>query len=264
MTLRLGPSDDHVSLVGKTYTNSRATRVHDVMRRLTSRPVQGLLLPHPVAVLPELDLHLQTELRGVLLRQHLEQGRIADLPALARSLARLHGSHVSLPRTRTLHDELDPLTQRVARLQLAAPALEDDAGRCLRQLLADVPESLPWRDRVLHRDIYHDNALVDGAEVALVDLDDAAMGEPAIDVANVLAHLRLLALQVPSVQHRLDRGRTMFIAAYRRHDAALEPDLVSFLEAATLLRLATIHYRDGRSQPLAKRLLEHAQKLLGS
>ena len=72
------------------------------------------------------------------------------------------------------------------------------AHTCLARLENAPDGRLDWRFRPIHRDIYHDQVLVTRRGLGLLDFDDAAMSEPAVDVANFLAHLRLLALEEPS------------------------------------------------------------------
>ena len=42
---------------------------------------------------------------------------------------------------------------------------------------------------MVHRDFYHDQVIADGDVCRLVDLDLVAVGDPALDIGNFLAHL---------------------------------------------------------------------------
>jgi Ser/Thr protein kinase RdoA (MazF antagonist) len=105
-----------------------------------------------------------------------------------------------------------------------------------------------WRWRPVHRDFYYDQVLADGSALALLDLDDAAMSEPAVDVSNFLAHLRLLALEEPLCADTVAVAADAFRERARRLDPDLDPFLLRLLEAATLLRLACIH--EHHAEPL--------------
>jgi Ser/Thr protein kinase RdoA (MazF antagonist) len=119
----------------------------------------------------------------------------------------------------------------------------------------------PWRWRPIHRDFYHDQVLAGEHGISILDFDDAAMSEPALDVANFLAHLRLLALEEREATEDVARVAAAFSASYRELDADLDPALVRFLEGATLLRLAGIHLQRS-GELLSDRLLAHSEQLL--
>lgn len=100
-----------------------------------------------------------------------------------------------LPR----HDAADEL--RVARrwVGLAAGfgllgALTDDVTRGLAAAAARLAGA-PSAGALVHRDLHDKQVLVAGDGVGLLDLDLAAVGEPALDVANLLVHVELRAHQ---------------------------------------------------------------------
>lgn len=92
----------------------------------------------------------------------------------------------------------------------------------------------------------------------MLDLDDAAMSEPAVDVANFAAHLRLLRYQHPEAAADLARVEAAFVDRYRLLDPELEPSLYHFLTAVTMLRLAGIHCSRVNGREVARLLLETA------
>ena len=78
--------------------------------------------------------------------------------------------------------------------------LIDHAAAASREIRLRVAAELPelresWRPAtVVHRDLYEEQVLL-GERVGLIDLDDAALGPPELDVGNLLAHLDLLELR---------------------------------------------------------------------
>jgi Ser/Thr protein kinase RdoA (MazF antagonist) len=87
--------------------------------------------------------------------------------------------------------------------------------------------------------------LVDGERLVLIDFDDAAMGEPALDVANFLAHLRLLALERRPAAVTVEAVAAAFHSRYAELDPSLDDGLVALLRGTALLRLAAIHQPRG-------------------
>jgi hypothetical protein len=93
---------------------------------------------------------------------------------------------------------------------------------------------------VLHRDLHDKQLLLDGSgPVGLLDLDLAACGDPAVDLANLLVHLELRALQGHCTE-----GRARVCAAGLLEGYSPGPALLARLApyaTATRLRLAGLY-----------------------
>lgn len=112
-----------------------------------------------------------------------------------------------------------------------------------------------WRFQPVHRDFYHDQVLIHGDRLAVLDLDDAAMSEPAVDVANFVAHLMLLSVQHDRGCEGLQPAIDAFLARSHALDPGLDRELVTFLTATSLVRLAGIHVNRRQGQRMARELL---------
>ena len=99
--------------------------------------------------------------------------------------------------------------------------------------------------------------------LALLDFDDAKTGEPAVDVANAVALLCLLALQHGRPAAALDSVVDAFLEAAHAADSSLSADLLRGLEAATLLRLADIHQPRANGDAVAAALIDSCVERLG-
>ncbi|MDP9382373.1 MAG: phosphotransferase [Chloroflexota bacterium] len=162
-----------------------------------------------------------------------------------------------------MRKELEPLDNRVRRLNSTHPSLGLQARRCLALAEQRSTRFTHWRWHPVHRDFYHDQILATERDLSVLDFDDAAMSEPTVDVANFLAHLRLLSLQ-HGHSPGPDRVAASFEERYRRLDPDLDPCLLRFLEGTTLLRLAEIHLPRSGGEHLARRLLQESERLLRS
>ena len=258
-----GAAASDLRLYGKTWARDRGPRVHATLETLARAADPNLLrLPRPVAFLADVRVHLQTEVGGLPIVPALLVGDRAVAEALADGLHALHHCGARLARRHLLADELAPLADRTARLAAAAPELATLARACLMALERRATEAWAWRDLPIHRDLYHDQVVVGPEGLGFLDLDDAAMGEPAVDVANLLAHLRLLALQDGAADRPLSDVGSCFRRRSHDLDAALDPRLVQVLEGATLLRLAEIHQPRADGDRVALGLLRDAWQLL--
>lgn len=101
-----------------------------------------------------------------------------------------------LPRY-TVEDEEQTLTGWLLRVELARPA-GVMLGR-LRERFGAVMESLHGLERdvwrLCHRDLHDKQVLTDAGRAGLIDSDTLAMADPAVDLGNLLAHVRLRETQ---------------------------------------------------------------------
>jgi aminoglycoside phosphotransferase (APT) family kinase protein len=77
-----------------------------------------------------------------------------------------------------------------------------------------------------------------GDEVGLIDLDDAAIGPPELDIGNLCAHLEFLGRRYG---RNLDEMQRAFLNGYLSSGAPLELPLLLTCRSLSLLRLACIH-----------------------
>ncbi|MGH2558070.1 MAG: phosphotransferase [Thermomicrobiales bacterium] len=251
-------------LYGKTFASERGPRVFEALQTITAAQVcgPGVRLPEPVAYLPDLKLLLQRAVPGDAITPSFLEGDTHLAVEIAEAIHALHTSGVDLPRRHDLARELDPLAARVEQLGTRSPAFARAACRCLALIERRQHRAWNWRWRPIHRDFYHDQVLAGEHGLSILDFDDAAISEPAVDVANLLAHLRLLAIQHPAAGDGPSRCAAAFAHRYRRLDSDLDPMLVRFLEGATLLRLAEIHQPRAEGDRIAARLLTTSEHLL--
>lgn len=115
------------------------------------------------------------------------------------------------------------------------------AGAQLEQVRAMLAAPAPAHPGVLlHRDLHDKQVLVTPAgDAGMLDLDTLALGEAALDVANLLAHLELRALQGRCARSRAEGAAAAFVDAYRP-GPAVTARLAAFA-AASRLRLACVY-----------------------
>jgi thiamine kinase-like enzyme len=247
-------------LFAKTYASGRAGRVHESTRRLAAA---GVPVPAPLGWDSRARFVVLAEVAGAPAAPAVADGERWIGFAAAELLHSLHGCGASLLRRHELRDELRPLEGRVERLAAAVPQLAPCAARCLALARAGAELPWHWRLRPVHRDFYEDQLMLCSEGLAVLDADDAAMSEPALDVANFAAHLRLLG-ERPGIDSRGPAAvRRTFLRRYAELDPDVDRALTTFLEGTTLLRLAAIH-GDWTRGALAARLLQRSERLLAA
>jgi Ser/Thr protein kinase RdoA (MazF antagonist) len=250
-------------LYGKVFASRRGAQVYERLRAVSSAAAcgPGVAVPEPVGYVAALKLLVLRAVPGEPARALLLAGEASTAVRIAEAIHSLHGSGVPFDRRHRLHDEVASLPERVERIAESSELLAGPAQRCLELVNRLAERQWPWRWHPVHRDFYHDQVLVGEHGLSVLDFDDAAMSEPALDVANFMAHLRLLGFQ-EGESDALAASASAFESRYRELDPRLDPALVRFLEGATLLRLADIHLPRPRGQWLAERLLQHSELLL--
>ncbi|MEE8142449.1 MAG: phosphotransferase [Planctomycetota bacterium] len=186
------------------------------------------------------------------------EGEPADGDRVADLLAWI-GSHTPknpLP----LHTPQDEIRILEERLQVFQRMLKNPSSRApelttrVAAVLADAPATTLG---ICHRDFHDKQVLISGDRGTLLDLDLAAQGPPALDVGNILAHLRLRSLKGAEIPWQE-------IAA-RIATPALSSGLADSLyrwTAATLMRLVLIYSRRRRGPDLLDELLSSTNQAL--
>ena len=241
------------TVYAKAYASDRAARVHRRLASLAAARVHGLATPQPLGMSNALHLVVTGEVRGAAAGPQLLRGDVDLAERIAVRLNALHSSDAQLEWRHGPDDEFAAVERRICKLPLP---LRTDAMRCLARSAIEIARP-SWRSRPVHRDFYPDQVVVEGRRVAFLDVDDAAMSEPAVDVANFLAHLRLMAIEQGWAVEPLGVVAEAFGRRACLSDADLDASLVRTLEAMTLVRLACIHLAKGRT--LAARVLASAE-----
>lgn len=206
-------------------------------------------------------------------------------PARGRSLRDLLVAGGALPSPR----RVAALPEAVAAAgtgfpEVARPSPTESAHASAAVLRRLVPDSAGEVDRVVeavaegaarpapvapavHGDLYEAQVFVDGDyTLGLIDLDDLGPGDPAMDAANLCAHLLVLALAVPPAAGRLAAYRELVREAFLLSLGIPSSDL-AWREALAALLLASGPFRVldhrwpaevGRRIRLAVRLLDQA------
>lgn len=167
----------------------------------------------------------------------------AEADVVERWIARLSGALVGLP-------DGPPDTSPAGAAARRAAAL---ASRVHGALLRGSQHATPVP---VHRDLHDKQILVDGDRVGLLDFDTLASGEPALDLANLLVHIELRALQDRCSVHTARSTCDAVLAAYRPDDAVLLR--LAPYAAATWLRLACVYAFRPARPGLLEDLLDRA------
>jgi hypothetical protein len=239
--------------------------IEALRRRILERGAgHAFAVPQSLGWRPELQLLLLEALPGeaqiapalkARLRGEPPPGalRLEEMVATCgRVAAALHGSGLTIGPARTLDDELAGLQREIAIVRPFGRDFGDRAQARLEQMAALAEQSERLRPCLSHGDFKHEQLLFDGARSGLIDFDAISQAEPALDLGNFLAHLRVDAEKIQrqaSVSSPLgEELAEQFLRAYgsapggRLEDEPRLRARIALYEAIALLRLA-LHSR---------------------
>lgn len=231
------------ALIIKSYTSGRAGTVGGRLRALVALD-SPVTVPRVLRVEPKERLVALTDVPGTPWRNAIidcDDERCRDVGV---AIARWHGYWADqAPAGLAAHTPAEEL--RTLERQLAgSPPTVRQAVMTEARTLAE-----PWPcTTAAHRDLYEDQVVLHGHGVGLIDLDDAAIGPPELDVGNLLAHLDLHGLrhQDSAAQY----AASAFLDGYRV-TAQLDEHLLRRCRRLAQLRLACIH-EDQRDSLLSR------------
>jgi hypothetical protein len=223
-------------------------RIHDGLCRDGFGPASPYRVPAPIAYLEE---------DGILLLEPAVGERLGELPLTdwaafvsgslrgARWLARLHASNISLGPAEDVGDGVLRLAQRVEK----ATALQPDFGASLQATLGELSErhglsgetSTPVQT---HGRFHCAHLFVTPSCVTAVDLDRAAIADPAKDVGEFVAaasSIRRLGLVDDAA---VDAACARFVAEYVRHAPAAPHELPYYWSYCVAWALVRQAFRD--------------------
>jgi Ser/Thr protein kinase RdoA (MazF antagonist) len=221
----------------KVYASERAPIVAARLRALAAGPPEPVV---PEVLLCDTEAHLValSEVPGVPLREALVGGELDTCARAGEVIGRWHRAwHGSSPEALVPHTVERELEILGARMESAS----SEVATAVRAVLPEVAATTWEHSTIVHRDLYEEQVLV-AERIGLIDLDDAALGPPELDVGNLVAHIDLLAIRA---EIDMTAATQALIQGYRRTGPALDPGLLARCRALTLLRLACIH--DNRS-----------------
>jgi aminoglycoside phosphotransferase (APT) family kinase protein len=192
---RLDAPPEAVTLVAKARARGADTTTFALLRGLRGRGFDdaspdGISVPEPVAVIPELGLWLQRKVRGIAATTGLvARNGVAVARRLAEAVHKLHRAALPARRRHTMADELRILHECLSSLAQRRPQWALRLERLLRvcdRLGRATPRGRPCG---IHRDFYPDHALLDKERLYLLDFDLYCEGDPALDIGNCVGHI---------------------------------------------------------------------------
>lgn len=217
--------------------------VSDALFHAGGRSQGAFSVPRVIAAFPAARLWLQEWVPGRSLASLLEREPARLGPRIAEAL---HGFHSGCAPTERRHTRADELRILDARLSDSNPALGglhpelDKVRRLCRSASKAVAEDAPSG---IHRDLHPEQLLIAADRVTFVDLDLYALGEPALDVGNLTAHVIELGLRRHGDPEAFSEFNRAFVDSYLSLATTTRREQVRLYELLALARLIEISVR---------------------
>ena len=224
----------------------------------------GIAVPEPAGVLPELKMWLQWRAPGTPAMDLLGDGRASAMARLAAAaISKLHATPLAIRRRHDAEDELRILRDRLAAVAAETPRwqLRLDAIFAASARLAN---DLPAAGRHgIHRDFHPGQVLVDGERAYLLDFDLYAAGDPALDVGNFLAHIAEFSLRAFDDPARLAACEEALTERYLASTPNVHARSIDIYKTLALARHIQISTRFPERRAFTERIIDLCEERLG-
>jgi hypothetical protein len=229
------------TVFGKVFADPiAAVRVHETMCHLWDAFAgcgEPTTVPRPLGLVQGLNLVVYAPAPGVPLDEMLDAPEAPAALGLAGSwLAHLHDAPVPLERRFVVATELVNAADWGGMVAATAPDAGADAVELCR-LLRERAEAVTLDEATpIHKDFHPGHVIVDGS-VAVVDFDEARLGDAAFDVAHFCAYLHLAGLRqgLGERQEALERA---FMEGYSARSGWAPDDRFALFRAYTAVKIA--------------------------
>lgn len=207
---------------------------------------RGIIIPRTSRMVDGWNVIVMEDVPGTSLKKALKRAKThSEARAIVRlaagTLATLHDFHCESEQVRSFDSYLEFLRGEAAGVDLVAPPLARQALAVLHQV-ARLPLPAHGPPSFIHGDCAPSQFLTLEDRMAVVDFDNACLGDPAMDVGNFMAKLYRRAVSKGRDHHR--QLSHDFLAAYREYvrDGALE-ERARVYQVLTLVRQAMHTFR---------------------
>jgi len=209
-----------LAFYSKTYSDGRSRSHYDNLQEIHARLGDKINIPRPLLHVEEANTFWQEPWEGRALIDLLDEWDWHELfPRLAKLLAAFHKSHYEgLPRVDVLERALDSAQEDAQVLGWLLPQYRSRCDEALAALVGS-KEILAKRATPVapfHGTFRIEQILARNDEIALVDFDGMALGDPLFDVAEFLTSLQYLEFSRGFARPRLAKASELFQESYEQ------------------------------------------------
>lgn len=224
VTVQCLDRDQRVLGYAKIYAGNEGRSIYDAYKAIHYALKDGVVqlrIPRALSYSAAHHLLLLESVPGVPLSVLQPADREAAYRRLGESLRKLH--RLNPPATTTKTTRLTPhgLARAAAIIAQAHPKAAEPAQQLADKLIAGYDEIAETNPVLLHGDLHPKNVIVDDERLFLLDLDQAASGAAALDLAGVIAGLHCEACLGLLTDDECSSLITAFVKGYGDNPASL-------------------------------------------
>ncbi|MEN8207522.1 MAG: phosphotransferase [Pseudomonadota bacterium] len=224
----------------------------------------GIEVPEPVGIIPGFNMWLQQRVNGQPAWTALSGNDGSNTAQrMAAAIHKLHAANIPARRTHTIKDEMQVLEKVLADVMASQPQWRGRLERILAASRRLVGKTVQTGLTGIHRDFYHDQVLVDGNRLYLLDLDLYCMGDPALDVGNFIAHLQEQSLRLRDDANALADIVQTLVGHYQQLAGQDMAEAIDSYRILTLVRHIAISQRIKDRRKYTSSLIEVCEQQLG-
>lgn len=237
-------------------------QVFNAASRAESR-LQRLRIAQLFGAIPDWNMWFQSRLSGDSINSQELLARDPDTVfGIGQALGELHQLNVQVERRHTIQNELEILESGMERVIEKRPnwteRIQTIQSAC-RDFLLKLSTD---RETGIHRDFYPAQVVLDGDQVGIVDLDLFAMGHPAIDVGNFVAHLMEAAVRLSGKTNSAAAHSEAFVAGYQSTALPLPPLDIEIMTFVSFARHIQISHRISDRRKSTRQLIRKCHQLM--
>jgi len=263
-TLKIGGDrgSEKRQVVVKVGRPSHVAKVLEISRRLSDSGFADnssdcLTVPRIFAVDQESGAIFMEAVPGKSLHSLIDNPDFHDYCHSAGAiLAKFHSMTLEHLHPYSVSDEIENLREIVDFAIEIFPVSGDIFSAAIDRLTAHGPDR-NYPSTCVHRDFYDKQILFSPKRITLLDCENAAISDPALDLGNFEAHLALRELQSPDSSSIINKGLSKFENCYCIADKGFKVR-AGWWRAASLIRLAALYSFRPRWRSVTAGLLKEA------
>lgn len=210
--------NENVRCYLKVYRNEHGAHTSQILQSLSATMRGGetrYSVVEPISYFSELRTLAIEEAPGISLTQVLltKPDPSDELKQVARAVAGLNQDELPLRRRHLLADQLAEVERASALVKWACPQLQDMVQGIYDAVVEGTDEGGP---APIHGDLKPDHIFLSGERVTFIDLDWAAMADPLLDPAQLIAYIKGRVGLDSISPERTEAARTTFVEEYFR------------------------------------------------
>jgi len=257
-----------ITLLGKTHRKGLDKTTYLLQKSLWnngfhSKSSDKISIPKPMGMIPEVKIWLQKKVQGVPSIHILVKKNGEELAkSIAEAIFKVHQTNIPIHKTHTIQDEVRILDERLQDFCQKNPSLSKRIYQVLDSCKR-VVRFLPKTDAVgIHRDFYHDQVIVKGKRLYLIDFDLYCKGDPSLDAGNFIGHLQEFALRKFGDPMALLKQENAFLERFLELSGESRRRSVEVYTTLTLVRHISISQQFSERRQYTEAILSHCEKRL--